>query len=678
MASRDRDRGRKYISGAEKLKTKKQRDGYIKQQTNNIMKFVIETTGHSRQPNEDEEHLATYQIPLEEGKQQLNTPVKEEQEDTNETEMDENENNRTTSDCETHREKDIEDMEIEAQKEENRNFDTEDPSTWPIERTQQTVNLIVQHGPVQVNQFNFPKNKNKRSFSATYFTRILANGQRKARRWLIYSKSKDKVYCFACKLFSITDVSLGTDGFCDWSHLSQRIKMHEQSAVHLQAINKWFQTEQNFRIGNLIDKEFEKLLKLETARCEQVFQRITAIILYLAQHNLAFRGSSDTLNTPHNGNFLDLIQLVAKFDSVLNDHLNRTAIKGHHYLSHSIQNELISAMVNKVQRVIIDAIKRAKYYSILLDCTPDVSHQEQLSVVLRYVNITDDDVEIEEHFFIKFEIVHNTTGKGLSETIILILDQLGIKISDCRGQGYDNGANMRGIYQGVQANILCENHKAFYVSCGSHNLNLLLRDIAKSSTQALNFFGVLHKIYTIFAASTSRWDVLKKHVEKVTPKPLSETRWECRFDSVRAVRFQVRQFRNALNEVANNASDNKLKIEILSTMRKINEFEFIASLIIWYEILSKINIVSKVLQNQKMQIDLATKHLKGLNVFLVEYRNAGFNKAMIAANEVAKELDIAPDFKSSYRGKNGNYLITKDRMNHRRSATKNTSVYITF
>ncbi|XP_076545961.1 LOW QUALITY PROTEIN: uncharacterized protein LOC143305620 [Osmia lignaria lignaria] len=93
MASRDRDRGRKYISGAEKLKRKKQRDGYIKQQTNNIMKYVIATIGHSRQPNEDEEHLAMYQIPLEEGKQQLNTPVKEEQEETNETEMDENENN---------------------------------------------------------------------------------------------------------------------------------------------------------------------------------------------------------------------------------------------------------------------------------------------------------------------------------------------------------------------------------------------------------------------------------------------------------------------------------------------------------------------------------------------------------------------------------------------------------
>ncbi|XP_012245478.1 uncharacterized protein LOC105681256 [Bombus impatiens] len=235
-------------------------------------------------------------------------------------------------------------------------------------------------------------------------------------------------------------------------------------------------------------------------------------------------------------------------------------------------------MANYAQKVIIDAIKGAKCYSILLDCTPDVSHQEQLSVVLRCVNITDEKVEIQEHF-IKFEIVHNTTGRGLSETM-LILDQWGIKISDYRGHGYGNGVNMRGIYRGVQANVLCVNPKALYIPCGSHNLNLLLGDGAKSSTQTLRLFGILQKIYTIFAASTSRWDVLQKHVEKITLKPLSDTKWECCFDSVKVIRFHVRQFRNALIEIADNASDNELKIEILSIVRKINEFEFIASLII--------------------------------------------------------------------------------------------------
>lgn len=148
-------------------------------------------------------------------------------------------------------------------------------------------------------------------------------------------------------------------------------------------------------------------------------------------------------------------------------------------------------MANKEQKVIIDAIRRAKYYSILLDCTPDASHQEQSTVVLRYVNITDEEVEVQEHF-IKFEIVHDTTGKGLSETIMLIMDQLGLIVSDYRGQGYDNGANMREIYQGVQANILRVNPKSFYVLCCSQ-LEFVIGRYSKITNPSTTFFGCFPK-----------------------------------------------------------------------------------------------------------------------------------------------------------------------------------------
>jgi len=42
------------------------------------------------------------------------------------------------------------------------------------------------------------------------------------------------------------------------------------------------------------------------------------------------------------------------------------------------------------------------------------------------------------------------------------------------GQGYDNGSNMKGKYQGVQKRFLDINPKAFYTPCGCHSLNLVL------------------------------------------------------------------------------------------------------------------------------------------------------------------------------------------------------------
>ena len=107
-----------------------------------------------------------------------------------------------------------------------------------------------------------------------------------------------------------------------------------------------------------------------------MLQHIVVIILYLAKHNLAFRGSSDKLFEPNNGNFLGLVESIAKFDPVLMAHLRR--IKNQdihdHYLGKNIQNELISIIGKKVQDIILQQIKKAKYYSVIFDCTPDVSH----------------------------------------------------------------------------------------------------------------------------------------------------------------------------------------------------------------------------------------------------------------------------------------------------------------
>lgn len=71
---------------------------------------------------------------------------------------------------------------------------------------------------------------------------------------------------------------------------------------------------------------------------------------------------------------------------------------------------------------------------------------------------------------------------------------------------------MKGKNNGVQARLLQMNPRAPFVPCGAHTLNLIVADASKASTDAMNYFGILHRLFTLFSASTQRWAILKKHV----------------------------------------------------------------------------------------------------------------------------------------------------------------------
>lgn len=298
-----------------------------------------------------------------------------------------------------------------------------------------------------------------------------------------------------------------------------------------------------------------------------------------------------------------------------------------------------------------------------MDCTPDLSHNEQLSVVLRIVNCElSKGVSIHEHF-VGFLQALDTTGKGLYETFLGHLETLGLDLCNCRGQSYDNGSNMQGKNQGVQKRVLELNHKALCVPCGSHTLNLVVGDAAKSSVMSIRFFGLLQRLYTTFSSSVHRWTILKEHVKNFTLKALSTTRWECRVEAVKAVRYQLPEIVKALTALKEYATE-KQDADVVSTAESIHQelqrWPFLVSTIVWYNVLFQINKVSKILQSPKVSVETVKEEIRAVKEFLQEFRNHGFDSAQTDAREIAEKLEVEMSWPEVRQRRKKNFLSMRE------------------
>ena len=196
-----------------------------------------------------------------------------------------------------------------------------------------------------------------------------------------------------------------------------------------------------------------------------------------------------------------------------------------------------------------------------------------------------------------------------------------------------------------------KNSRVFFVPCACHNYNLLLGDVANCCPDAITFFGILQAIYTLFSASTKRWAVFKKYATGLSVEPLSITRWECCIDSIKAICYQVGEVYDALVEISEITNEPMVRAEAEFLANQLKDYKLCVFLIFWYEVLFKVNYVSKELQVETKDINEGMDSFEKLLSWLKNYREEGFNDDLIGANESAESIELPQESRKFHKKK---------------------------
>ena len=139
---------------------------------------------------------------------------------------------------------------------------------------------------------------------------------------------------------------------------------------------------------------------------------------------------------------------------------------------------------------IVEDIKSSGIYAVLADTTPDVSHVDQISLIICYVcheyNIKERLVEIDE--------IRDKTGEGFAKKVTDMLEELQLPLACVHFQCYDTTLSMSGAYNGAQAKLIQHLKRAIpYITCVGHKTNFFVEHSSKASLMIEEFFTAMQE-----------------------------------------------------------------------------------------------------------------------------------------------------------------------------------------
>ena len=493
--------------------------------------------------------------------------------------------------------------------------------------------------PVQP-KIKFPTtlNGNKhRSFNSEWY---------KQYRWLEYSRARDAAYCYPCRLFTTESgrywETFTKNGFCDWKHALGKdgfISCHDHCKTHMQAMVAWQEYIKNKASGTSIADRLDAARSQLIAANRHYLKTILQILLVCSQKEIALRGHDESMKSTNKGNFLEILNLVASHDEIVKDRLTcgpRNAL----CTSPAIQNELLHIMGEMVQNIICSKIQEAGLFSILVDESKDCSKKEQLTLILRCIDLKK--VTIHE-YFLTFVEATTLDARGLTQYIVDMLKKHQLDLTCTVSQGYDGASVMSGHCSGVQTRFKEFAPHAIYIHCHAHVLNLVLVDSVKAVPDATQFFALLESLYVFLSATKAHVIFLLKQKELHPDKQprelqrLLDTRWACRYNTVNAICHTLDAILATLDDIAEE-SDGMKATQATGLLLQVKSFKFLLYLIIFDKVLSVTKGLSDVLQSISLDLAKAADLVSGTTETLEDFRTDSYWDNLFAYAENVASL----------------------------------------
>ncbi|XP_050064492.1 uncharacterized protein LOC126553354 [Aphis gossypii] len=289
-----------------------------------------------------------------------------------------------------------------------------------------------------------------------------------------------------------------------------------------------------------------ELSKREAQRMinRSIMHRQIDIALCLAKNGKSLRGHNENTDSVSKGLFLEMVDLLKKYDSLLSEHLENGP-KYASYISNRIQNVM----------------------------------KRNISICVRYFNKKENrPVEL----FVGVKRLLSVNAQSVYDSLTEAIDEIGIDWKNVIAVCFDGAATMAGSCNGVQAKIIENKHQ--HILCPS------LWPLPQSNLASPVRLAILERISK------------EINLKLKSLKTLSTTRWACRSEAIEAVKNNYSALLLCLKEISNKTNLSEVRAKAKGLIFQMKTFDFIFAMHTISPVLIMIQKVSASLQSPNLDL----------------------------------------------------------------------------